>query len=194
MKTRSTLVQAIPALSIALGLANVSCSPAESPPGRAGFWIELQDDETVPESCGRDGSRRSIPQNNAPVAKISQFSTAAEIEALELVKDGSDGATVKCTMKEIAVGSYEIDIELRDGAYYFELLSGGAGGGSAGYKSPETAGETIRSSACQVGTFLVPEGGGEGLITYACTNTKNDTTPDKVCRIEGTLYVRDCKK
>ena len=192
MKTRTILVQAICA-SIALGLANVSCSPAESPPGRAGFWIQLQDDDTASSSCGLDGSTKTLPTDNAAVGRISQFTTEAEIEALELVKDGKDGANVECTMKELAPGSYQVDVELRVGAYFFELTSGGAGGGTAGYKSPQTAGETIRSSTCQVGTFKVPEGGGEGIITYVCTGTQNVNTPDRVCRAEGALYVRDCK-
>ena len=194
MKTRYNLALAIPVFAVTLGLGSTSCTGAEAPPASAGFWIALQDDDTSPENCGLDTQRRTMPVNDAAIAvAVTKFAQPEEIEALELMRDGKDGATVECKIKELAVGSYEVEAEFSTGAYNFELSGSTGGVTSAGFKSPQTAGEFVRTSACTLETALAVEGGGEAIVIFNCPGATNQATPDRVCLANGAFYARDCK-
>ena len=193
MKTRNHLALAFPVLIAVGALASASCTGAEAPPASAGFWIQLQDDDTSDGNCGLDGTTRTLPANNASVANtVDEFATPADLEDLELIRDGADDATVECTIKELAVGSYEIDARFAVGATTFELQGSTGAMTSAGYRSPQTAGDFLRTNRCTLKTALAAEGGGEAIVVFNCPGAPLPHT-ERVCLLNGAFYARDCK-
>jgi hypothetical protein len=132
-------------------------------------------------------------------AAIDESTDLETLSNLDLLVHDVDAADISCDVSELVPGSVAIAISANYQATTMELTAVTASGSSSsnatfGYKSPETAGEFMRSSACELRTFHVPEGGGAGLITYSCPGAAALTTPDRVCLAQGALYVKDCNR
>lgn len=149
--------------------------------------------------CGIDMSQiTTLPKNSPGVGRLNQVTPQADIDALTLLKDGSDGDKVSCTFGQSAPGTEDININVESKGVSFILQATTAGNVANNafvlFEGPLTGGDSYQSPACTVTTHRVVEGGGEGLIHYTCAQFGAESKPDSVCTAEGWVYATDCGK
>lgn len=172
-------------------LSFTACTDAEAPPPRLSGVI-------TPEGCGL--TRISFPEDNTKAAALSERATLSVIDALDLVRDGSDDYELSCTFSEVTPGTaHSISIELTRGPLDFRLhaqtTSRQSTTGELAFRHTPTSGNaTFMAQGCTVRTFHESEGGGAGLVHYECVGFSTPLQPDRSCPVKGTVYVTDCKR
>jgi hypothetical protein len=161
------------------------------------------------------------PPVNAPIpddptgklARIYEGTSEADLAELPMLEDGEDGTSVSCTVHEVAVGTYDVALNLQGQGNEIVANAQGvnaAGTGPVGTLSVRvaassvtlgTAGSVYFGNMCTVTMGQAKEGGGELIAKFDCpllndrTNC-NDPPADCDRTMEGsvTFYVKDCEK
>jgi hypothetical protein len=183
---------------VALCALSFSCSDAVPPPPATGVTVQMS---------GAISINGIIPAEDAS-GKLSRLHVGyseADLAEIPLIKDG-DGATVTCTVHEVAAGVYDVSLNLEgDGNEIIAnaLSANAAGTGPTGSFSlrmaPQTAGDVFASNACQVQVGAAKEGGGSIVATFTC-NVLNDISNcdlgaegcPRTLRGSSSFFVKDC--
>jgi hypothetical protein len=135
---------------------------------------------------------------NSDVAHLNASTTGEAADELEKVKDGSDGATVSCSVQELAPGTYNVNItsSATKGVRRFNVAgqTGAAGTARISFKSPEIL-ELYDSSTCTItaSSMGMFEGGGALIASFSCTGfASQEEHLAQSCDAHGTFVVQDC--
>lgn len=193
METRKTL------LVCALTLAAFGCSDPVAPPASVRMTVNMIGDLSFAES---------VPdiQGNAVSLQLNE----TQLEMIEVLEDGDDGASIKCKVKELAKGSsYEISANYMDSTKTTQISLAATTQGNASaaglvsVKSPKTGNTTYHGEACEVATALPKDGGGAIVVSFHCapehplinqTNCGNPADCDDKIDGDVLIYIKNCGK
>lgn len=193
------------ALLALLCVGAVACSDAVAPPPAAGVSLRLDGNPPVNTTIPEDPSGK--------LARIYEGTSETDLAEIPLLEDGEESFSISCTVREVAVGTYDVALNLQGQSNEVVANATGvnaAGTGPVGTLSIRaaassttlgTAGSVYFGNMCTVTMGQAKEGGGELIAKFDCpimNNRTNCNDPPAECdqTMLGsvTFYVKDCEK